>query len=75
MLKAVKNSGDARRTIAGGTNFPESTSCAKVTVVPSIRTLPREEHAWARDGSGTEQQSASANPDQQIPTITRVFTF
>ena len=66
VLNAVKNSGDARRTILGGTNLPESTSCADVTVVlPSFRSR-RAEQDCARDDAGAEQQSATANPERQI---------
>jgi hypothetical protein len=43
-LNAVKNSGEARRTITGGANLPESTSCAEITVVLSNRRLRRAEH-------------------------------
>jgi len=60
VLNAVKNSGEVRRSITGGTNLPESTSCAAVIVVFSNRRLRRAEQDCARDGSGAEQQSASA---------------
>lgn len=59
VLNAVKNSGDARRTITGGTNLPESTSCAEVTVVFSNLSWLSVAHGCARDGWGAEQQSSS----------------
>ena len=63
VLNAVKNSDEARRSIVGGTNLPESTSCADVTVVFVNRRSRRAEQDCARDGSADEQQSASANPE------------
>jgi len=66
VLNAVKNSGEARRTLTGGTNLPESTSCAEMTVVFSSRRSRRAEQDCARDGSGARQQSASAHPVRWI---------
>jgi hypothetical protein len=66
VLNAVKNSGEARRTLVGGTNLPESTSCAAVTVVFSNRKPRRAGQDCARDGSGARQQSASAHPVRWI---------
>jgi hypothetical protein len=66
VLNAVKNSGEARRTIIGGTNLPESTSCAEMTLVFSSRRLRRAGQDCARDVSGARQQSASAHPKRQI---------
>lgn len=66
VLNAVKNSGEARRSMIGGTNLPESTSCAEMTVVFSNRRPRRAEQDCAREVSGAEQQSASATPEQQI---------
>jgi hypothetical protein len=66
LLKAVKNSGEARRTIIGGTNLPESTSCAEMTVVFSNRWPRRAEQDCARNGSGARQQSASAHAERWI---------
>jgi hypothetical protein len=63
---AVKNSGEVRRTLVGGTNLPESTSCADVTVVFSNWRLRRAEHDCARDGSGAAQESASAQAEQIV---------
>src|SRR6266404_9041728 len=63
---AAKNSGEARRIISGGTNLLESTSCADMIIVFSSRRLRRAEHDCARDGSGAEQQSASANPKGEM---------
>ena len=71
VLNAVKNSGEARRSITGGTNFPESTSCAAVTVVFSNRRLRRAVQDCAREGTGAEQQSASATAGND-KTIRRV---
>ena len=60
----MNNSGEARRTIGGGTNLPESASWAEMTVVfPNFSPL-RAEQDSARDGTGAEQQSTSANPEQ-----------
>jgi hypothetical protein len=64
VLNAVKNSGEARRTIIGGTNLPESTSCAEMTVVFSSRRLRRAGQDCARDVSGARAQSASAHPER-----------
>jgi hypothetical protein len=63
-LNAVKNSGEARRIILGGTNLPESTNCAEVTVVFSNRSSRRAEQDCARDACGAEQESA--NPEQIV---------
>ncbi len=59
VLNAVKNSGEARRILIGGTNLPESTSCTEMTVVFSNRRPRRAEQDCARDGSGARQQSTS----------------
>ena len=64
MLNAVKNSGEVRRIILGGTNLPESTSWAEVTVVFSNRSSRRAEQDCARDACGAEQESA--NPEQIV---------
>jgi hypothetical protein len=69
VLNAVKNSGEVRRTITGGTNLPESTSCAEVIVVFANRTPWRAAHDCARDGSGAEQLSAKANPEIVIEAL------
>jgi len=66
VLNAVKNSGEARRTMIGGTNLPESTSCAEMTVVFSNRRLRRAEQGCACAGRDARQQSASAHPERQI---------
>src|SRR5258708_6343394 len=63
LLNAVKNSAEARRIIVGGTNLPESTSCAAITVVFSSRRSRRAEQDCARDAGGARQLSASTNPD------------
>ena len=63
VLNAVKYSGEARRSMIGGTNFPESTSCAEMTVVFSNFRPRRAEQDCARDGFGVEQQSASAHAE------------
>lgn len=60
VLNAVKTPATARRAIAGGTNLPESTSCADVTVVCSNRRPRRAAQDCARDGIGAEHESASA---------------
>ena len=65
-LNAVKNSGEARRIILGGTNLPESTNCAEVTVVFSNRSSRRAEQDCAREGFAAEQPRASAKPDQIV---------
>ena len=65
-LNAVKNSGEARRILIGGTNLPESTTSAEMNVVFSNRRLRRAEQDCARDGSGARQQSASAHPERKI---------
>jgi hypothetical protein len=64
VLNAVKNSGEARRTLTGGTNLPESTSSAAMTVVFSNCRPRRVGHDCARDGNGARQQSASVNPER-----------
>ena len=64
MLNAVKNSGEARRTLTGGTNLPESTSWAAMTVVFSNRRPRRAEQDCARNGHGAREQSASAHPER-----------
>src|SRR5712671_1172916 len=66
VLNAVKNSGEVRRTIVGGTNLPESTSCAEITVVFSSRKSRRAAQDCARDAGGERQLSASTNPDLRI---------
>src|SRR3977135_418956 len=66
LLNAVENSGAVRRTIVGGTNLPESTSCAEITVVFSNRRSRRPEQACARDGRGNRQLSASTHPELRI---------
>lgn len=63
VLNAVKTSGEARRIIVGGTNLPESTSCAEMTVVFSNFRPRRAEQDCARDGCGVEQQSASVHAE------------
>ena len=59
VLNAVKNSGEARRTIAGGTNFPESTTSADVIVVVPRGRARSALHGIARDGAGAAQANAS----------------
>src|SRR5712675_1086623 len=66
VLKAVKNSAEARRIIVGGTNLPESTSCVATTVVFSSRRSRRAEQDCARDVGGASQLSASTNTDPRI---------
>jgi hypothetical protein len=69
VLKAVKNSGEVRRIIVGGTNLPESTSCADITVVFSNRSARRSEQDCARDWSGARQQSPSANSSELVKNL------
>jgi hypothetical protein len=66
VLNAVKNSDEARRSIIGGTNLPESTSCAETTVVFSSFKPRRSVQDCARDGRADEQARASAKPDQIV---------
>src|SRR5712672_3619071 len=66
VLNAVKNSDEARRSMIGGTNLPESTNCAEVTVVFSNRRVRRATQDCARDGRADEQARASAKPDQIV---------
>ena len=66
VLNAVKNSGEVRRTLVGGANLPESTSCADVTVVCSKRRLRRAAQDCARDDGGDRQPSASTHPKLRI---------
>src|ERR1700680_1197725 len=69
VLNAVKNSGEAQCTIVGGTNLPESTSCAEITVVFSNRSALRSEQDCARDVSGARQQSPSANASELVKNL------
>jgi hypothetical protein len=61
VLNAVKNSAEARRILTGGTNLPESTSCAEVIDVFSNRTPRSAEQGSARAVTGARQQSASTH--------------
>jgi hypothetical protein len=64
VLNAVKNSGEARRTLIGGTNLPASTSCAEVIVVFSRRRLRRAAQDCARAEIGANRNSANAHAER-----------
>src|SRR5207244_2689091 len=71
VLNAVKNSGDARRIILGGTNLPESTNSAERMVVRSSPTPSSELHDIARDGVDAAQQSTSRDAELASQTACR----
>jgi hypothetical protein len=61
LLKAVNNSGEARRSLIGGTNLPAWISCTEVIVVFSRRRPRRAAQDCARAAIGATAQSANTN--------------
>src|SRR6476469_10028019 len=66
VLNAVKNSGEARRSLIGGTNLPASTSCAAVIVMFSRRRPRRPAQDCARAEIDATAQSANTNAGRVV---------